>query len=139
MAEWKEVLSKILFVGVGGAIGANLRFWIGGWIANWILDKYQSTLPWGTFFINVTGSLVIGFFMGLSLQTSWNPGWSLFIAIGILGGYTTYSSFAYEAVGLLTSKDYLKALLYIEGTALLTVFGAWLGLVLSRLVLGGRV
>lgn len=134
-----EVLSKVLLVGFGGAVGANLRYWIGGWIANWMQDKFQSALPWHTFFINVTGSFVIGFFMGLSLQLNWNPGWRLFVAIGILGGYTTFSSFAYEAIGLLTSRDYVKALLYIEGSAFCTVLGAWLGLVLSRLVLGGRV
>jgi CrcB protein len=89
-------------------------------------------------FINVTGSMIIGLFMGLMTGLNWNPNWRLFFAIGILGGYTTYSSFAYESIGLLGNKQYVAALLYIEGTALLTVFGAWLGLVGSRLILGGR-
>jgi CrcB protein len=89
--------------------------------------------------INVSGSLIIGFFLGLALQLNWNVNSRLFVATGILGGYTTFSTFAYEAVGLLSNREYAKALFYIEGSAFFTVLGAWLGLVLARLVLGGRI
>src|SRR5476649_1294852 len=121
-----DFVSKTLMVGTGGFIGANVRYWLGGYISSKFSDV---TFPWQTLIINVTGSLIIGLFMGLMTGLNWNPNWRLFFAIGILGGYTTYSSFAYEAVGLLGNKQYFAALLYIEGTALLTVFGAWLGLV----------
>jgi len=129
-----EILTKILLVGAGGAIGANVRYWLGGWLAT----RWNAGI-WSTFIINVTGSVVIGLFMGLSLQLNWNPNWRLLVAIGVLGGYTTYSSFAYEAIGLLGGREYMKALLYIEGTAVTTVLGAWVGLVASRIVLGGKV
>jgi CrcB protein len=130
-----DAVAKTLMVGTGGFIGANLRYWLGGYISSRLAD---ATFPWQTMFINVTGSMIIGLFMGLMTGLNWNPNWRLFFAIGILGGYTTYSSFAYESIGLLGNKQYVAALLYIEGTALLTVFGAWLGLVGSRLLLGGR-
>lgn len=130
-----ETAAKTLLVGTGGFIGANVRYWVGGYLSSKLAD---ASFPWQTMFINVSGSMIIGLFMGLMTGLSWNPNWRLFFAIGVLGGYTTYSSFAYESMGLLGNKQYVSALLYIEGTALLTVFGAWLGLVGSRLLLGGR-
>ncbi|HLK15324.1 MAG TPA: fluoride efflux transporter CrcB [Fimbriimonadaceae bacterium] len=129
-----ETLTKILLVGAGGAAGANIRYWLGGWLAN-----FWNMGVWSTFTVNVSGSLVIGLFMGLALELNWNQNWRLFVAIGILGGYTTYSTFAYEALRLLADRDYVRALIYIEGTALCSVFGAWLGLVGARAILGGRV
>ena len=130
-----ETVGKILLVGSGGFLGANIRYWLGGLIQS----RLGSSFPWQTMIINVSGSLVIGFFLGLMAGLNWSQNWRLFVAIGILGGYTTYSSFAYEAVGLLSEREYVRALFYIEGTALFTVFGAWVGLVLSRLVLGGKI
>ena len=130
-----DAWTKILLVGSGGFLGANARYWLGGLIQS----RLGSSFPWETMIINITGSLIIGFFLGAVSGLDWNPNWRLFVAIGILGGYTTYSSFAYEAVRLLSDREYGWALFYIEGTALLTVFGAWVGLVLSRLALGGRV
>jgi CrcB protein len=133
-----DTVAKILLVGGGGFIGSNARYWLGGFVQE-RLHGHGVTFPWQTMIINVTGSLIIGFFMGLLSGLNWNPNWRLFFAIGVLGGYTTFSSFAYEAVGLLGEKEYARALFYIEGSALLTVFGAWVGLVLSRVVLGGNV
>jgi len=130
-----DTVGKILLVGTGGFVGANVRYWLGGLIQS----RLGVTFPWQTMIINVSGSLVIGFFLGLLAGLNWSQNWRLFVAIGILGGYTTYSSFAYEAVGLLSEREYVRALFYIEGTALFTVLGAWIGLVLSRLVLGGNV
>jgi CrcB protein len=130
-----DSIVKTLLVGSGGFVGANIRYWLGGFIQS----RLGSTFPWQTMIINVTGSIVIGFFLGLMAGMDWHPNWRLFLAIGVLGGYTTYSSFAYEAIVLLGQKEYGRALFYIEGTALFTVFGAWLGLVLSRVVQGGKV
>lgn len=130
-----DAVAKTLLVGGGGFIGANIRYWIGGWIQ----ARFDSTFPWQTMIINVSGSLIIGLLLGLMAALNWNPNWRLFGAIGILGGYTTYSSFAYEAVGLLGEREYFRALLYIEGTATLTVLGAWIGLVLARVLVGGRI
>lgn len=129
-----DAVVKTFLVGGGGFLGANARYWLGGWIQ----DRLSTTFPWETLIINVSGSLIIGLLLGLMGALNWNPNWRLFGAVGILGGYTTYSSFAYEATRLLADKQYTRAFFYIEGTALLTVFGAWLGLVLARVLTGGR-
>lgn len=123
-----------MLVGCGGFLGANARYWLGGYIQS----KLGSTFPWQTMAINVMGSFMIGLFLGLLGELQWHPNWRLLVGIGILGGYTTYSSFAYEAVTLVGQKEYGWALFYVEGTALLTVFAAWVGLVLARVLLGGR-
>jgi CrcB protein len=129
-----DAVARIIFVGSGGFIGANVRYWLGGWMQ----ERLGAGFPWPTMIINVTGSLVIGLFMALFLDLNWTPSWRLFVAIGILGGYTTFSTFAYEALNLLRDGRYFPALLYIEGSAILTVFGAWIGVVLARVILGGR-
>ncbi len=134
ITERVDNFAKVMLVGGGGFIGANVRYWLGGFIQS----RTGTTFPWGTFAINISGALVIGLFLGLLISLNWSPNWRLFVAFGILGGYTTFSSFAYEAVQLLTQREYGWALFYIEGSALLTVLAAWGGLVLSRLMLGGK-
>jgi len=126
-------LGKVFLVGTGGFLGANARYWLGGWIQS----KLGPSFPWETFMINVSGSLIMGIFMGLMISENWNPNWRLFFAVGILGGYTTFSSFSYEAINLITKGSYLYGLGYIVGSAVLSLFGAWLGLVLARLLTGG--
>lgn len=131
MADWA---AKTLMVGAGGFLGANLRYWLGGWIQG----LAGAGFPWGTVAVNLTGSLVIGLFMGLFTQLDWNPNWRLFVALGVLGGYTTYSTFAYEALRLFAERRWWAGLAYVEATAVGAVGAAWLGLVLARAILGGR-
>ena len=121
-----------MLVGAGGFIGANARYWLGGWIQS----RSGSLFPWETLAINVSGSFLIGLFMFLALRENWEPGWRLFIAIGVLGGYTTFSSFSYETIRLLASGSYLEAFGYIFGSAGLSVAGAWSGMAVARSVVG---
>jgi CrcB protein len=125
-------ISKTLLVGAGGFVGANLRYWLGTWI-----QGKAGTFPWSTMLINITGSFALGLFMGLFLASAWRDGWRLLIAIGVLGGYTTYSSYAYEAARLLEERSYLAAVGYVSGNALLSVVGAIVGLALARAI-GGQ-
>ncbi len=127
-------LVTVLLVGGGGFIGANLRYWLGGWIQ----AQRGVQFPVETMAINIVGSFVIGLFLGLAAGTNWNPNWRLFVAVGVLGGFTTYSSFAWESVQLLREGQVTRAALYVFGTALGTVLAAWLGLVASRVLLGGK-
>jgi fluoride exporter len=129
-----ETLSKFLLVGGGGFLGANLRYWLGSWMQG----RFDGSFPWPTFIINVSGSVVIGLLMGLIEGLNWNPNWRLLGAVGILGGYTTYSTFAYEGMRLLAEREYTRALIYIEASALITVFGAWLGFIIAKLLITGR-
>lgn len=127
-----EFLSKTLLVGSGGFIGANVRYWL----AAWVNGRLRSMIPWSTMIINVSGSFLLGLFMGIALAKSWRSEWRLFLAIGVLGGYTTYSTYSYEAARLLEDRSYTAAVVYMAGNALLSVVGAILGLILARAVAG---
>ncbi|MFI5386613.1 MAG: fluoride efflux transporter CrcB [Fimbriimonadales bacterium] len=126
-------IAKSSVVGIGGFLGANLRYWLGGWVQS----RLSLTFPWQTLIINVSGSILIGLFMGLALSENWSSNWRLFVAIGILGGYTTYSTFSYETVKLLEDRSYGEAAFYSLGTAVLSVVGAFVGLVLARALTRG--
>jgi CrcB protein len=126
-------LTKALVIGAGGFLGANARYWLGGLIQS----RAGATFPWGTFAINLLGSLAIGIFMEIAMREGWHPNWRLFVAVGVLGGFTTFSSFAYESVGLLSDKSYGAGSFYVFGSAILCVTGAWVGRILARLALGG--
>jgi len=119
---------KTLIIALGGALGANARYWLGGAIQ----ARLGSTFPWQTLIINVLGSLLIGVFMEISLREAWDPRWRLFIAIGVLGGFTTYSTFAYESLHMLSDRSYDWGMFYILGSPVLCVAGAWLGKVAAR-------
>lgn len=126
-------LGKVFLVGSGGFLGANVRYWLGGWISG----RLGPAFPWQTLIVNVSGSLVMGVFMGLMLTENWNSSWRLFFAVGILGGYTTFSTFSYEGIDLLSKGLYLSAGCYIVGNTVFSLVGAWVGLVLARVLAGG--
>ena len=77
--------------------------------------------------INVTGSILIGVFMGLFLRERWDQSWRLLIAVGVLGGYTTFSSFSFETMRLVIAKDYGSAAGYVVGSVVLSLAGTALG------------
>ncbi len=121
-----------LLVFLGGGLGANARYWLGSYIAG----RWGAIFPWGTTIINVTGSLIIGLFMAMMLKLDWHPSWRLFFAVGVLGGYTTFSTFSYEAVELVQQGSYGMALQYMLFNVTLSVCGCWLGLVIGRAIGG---
>lgn len=127
--SWAQ--SSVL-VFLGGGLGANARYWLGTWIAG----RWGAVFPWHTALINISGSLIIGVFMSLMLKLDWNPGWRLFFAIGVLGGYTTFSSFSYETVDLVQRGSNVLALGYLSMNLFLSVLGCWAGIVIGR-VIGG--
>ena len=84
--------------------------------------------------INISGSFLIGIFMAIILGLQGKLHWQLFLVTGILGGYTTFSSFSYEALNLISEKSYVYAANYIVGSVVLSLVGTWLGIVLGRAV-----
>jgi fluoride exporter len=120
---------KLLLVGVGGALGAMSRYLLGQWIAARAVPDF----PWGTFAINITGSLLIGFVLGLANTGRISDEARLFLAVGTLGGYTTFSTFSYEALQLLTERSYTAFLGYALGQLTVGLGATWLGLILSRI------
>jgi fluoride exporter len=117
-------------VAVGAMLGANLRFVIG----NWAADRFGPEFPYGTLLINVTGALAIGIILSfIGERVGISPLWRLFFATGFLGGYTTFSSYAWEALLLVQEGDWLPAALYVLGSNAIGFAGVWLGATLARL------
>ncbi|MGQ9511134.1 MAG: fluoride efflux transporter CrcB [Thermaceae bacterium] len=115
-------MERYLLVAFGGAIGAVLRYTLGAW-----LQAVSATFPYSTLLINVSGSLFIGLALRLSLEGALSPEARLFLAMGVLGGYTTFSTFSYELLTLSQNGEGGKAFLYAFLSLFLGVFAAWLG------------
>jgi CrcB protein len=100
-------MAHVLIVGVGGFIGSILRYWLSGLAHRWAGDAF----PAGTLLVNVLGCLAVGAFWGLVEYREWfNPETRLFVTVGVLGGFTTFSAFGYEAFALLHDREYVAAL-----------------------------
>jgi CrcB protein len=115
-----------LAVASGAAAGGVLRYWVALWFGGHGLGGF----PWGTLFINITGSAFIGFFSTLSgpegrLLVS--PQTKLLVMTGICGGYTTFSTFSLETLRLMQDRQYGAATLNAVGSVLLCLLGVWLG------------
>lgn len=124
-------MSKYLSVLIGGGIGAVLRFAIG----TFVLRVYTGLFPLGTFLINVSGSFLVGVLMTLFFsRPAIHPNWRLFAVTGILGGYTTFSSFEWETLTALESGAPMGALLNVVMSVSIGFAGVWLGAVLARYV-----
>jgi len=122
---------KNLWIGAGAFLGANLRFILQTWTAN----RWGSDFPYGTLIINISGSLILGFFVTLVTQRlTVSPEWRAFVAVGLLGGFTTFSSFSVETLSLLQMGRWSWAAFYLAGNVLLGLLGAYLGIILARVI-----
>lgn len=120
-----------LWVGAGGFIGANARYALGLWIAG----RVGLSFPWHTLLINVTGSLLIGVILILMTERlAMDPAWRLFLVVGFLGGYTTFSSYSFEAISLLEHGQWGSALAYALGSNGLCLGATALGMLLGRAI-----
>jgi len=90
--------------------------------------------PWGTFAVNVSGSLVIGLVMALLIARDADPAYRLLLVTGFLGGYTTFSSFSFETIALIEARRWDAAALYVVGSVVLGLLATGLGLGLGRLL-----
>jgi CrcB protein len=123
-------MKETLLVGFGGFAGANARYWLGVlFAAIGLTPKF----PLPTFLINISGSLIIGVFFGLFQRFNLPVEYRLFFATGILGGYTTFSSFSYETLSLWRDGEVGMALAYIGFSVILGLVAVWLGYTLARI------
>ena len=117
------VLSRILVVALGGAFGSVFRYLLAASIPAWLGRIYL----WGTFSVNVIGSFLIGMAWAFFERNTLLINWKLFIIIGFLGGFTTYSSFSLESLNLFKAGQVKLALLYIIGTNVVAIIAAFGG------------
>lgn len=128
MIDWRAVVA----VAIGAAVGGVLRYVVG----QLFLQRFGPGFPYGTLFINISGSFLIGIVAQLALTRAFGitPLVRLLLATGILGGYTTFSTFSLDALTLLESGA-MPALVYTAASVVLGFGGAALGIVLTRLAL----
>ena len=120
---------RYLTVMIGGAIGAGSRLFIGTLVARW----YPALFPLGTFAINISGSFLIGVSLMFFLnRPSIDATWRLFLVTGILGGYTTFSSFEWEMFSALRGGAIAAAMLYAMSSVFVGLVGVWIGAILSN-------
>jgi CrcB protein len=120
-----------LFVFIGGGIGAAARYGLQG-----IVYRYASpAFPYGTLAVNLLGSLAIGFLMAFFEERFIiNPALRVFLTIGILGGFTTFSSFSYETIALLRDGSYGLGLLNVAASVGTCLLATWVGMIIGKLL-----
>ncbi|MBK9063619.1 MAG: fluoride efflux transporter CrcB [Acidobacteria bacterium] len=123
-------LSLLALVFVGGGIGSVCRYAM----ASALQRTLPGPFPTGTFWVNLAGCFAIGLVGALGLErAALSPEARTFLMVGILGGFTTFSSFAWETLGLLSVKDVLRATLYVGGSVFLGLLGTLLGRSIGRI------
>ena len=122
-------MTQVLAIGIGGAIGSLLRFWMSTWVHSFAGRGF----PYGTLTVNVLGCLVMGvLFVLFTERFSDNAVLRAGILIGVLGGFTTFSSFSIETFNLMEQGAYIKAVSNMVLSLVLCVGSTWLGVILGR-------
>lgn len=122
---------NFIMVGLGGFIGAILRYGLSG-LMHRVLG---SNFPYGTLAVNVLGSFALGLFLTLSsTRLAISDEWKSFIAVGILGAFTTFSTFSFETIALLQERLLMQAFLNIGLNVILALASVWAGMALARII-----
>ena len=122
------MLVAYLWVALGGALGAVSRHALAGWIS----ERFGAG-PLGIFVVNVSGAFLIGFVMALTDErVSLSPDTRRFVTVGILGGYTTFSTWMFETHQLAEAGDITRAVLNITGSTLAGLLAVWIGVIAGR-------
>ena len=120
-------MKNLVIIGAGGAIGAIARHLLGAVVirnVNW-------EFPLSTFLVNLSGCFVIGLLYGVATRYSWlTLEWRLFLITGICGGYTTFSSFSFESIGLIRQGNYTYFFMYVLGSVILGLLATVAGIVI---------
>jgi CrcB protein len=124
------MIRTLFLIGIGGLIGSIARY-----LTTSFFNKvFTSPFPYGTFFVNIAGCLIIGFVYGLSERFNWfTSEWRLFFATGICGGFTTFSAFAYENMRLIQTGNFFVFVSYSIASVGFGLLAVFIGLTLIKL------
>lgn len=124
-------MQKYLFIALGGAIGSITRYWVGSEISG----RYGTRFYYGTFAINMTACVIIGFAMTfLGRRTQVNPAWSYLIPIGFVGAYSTFSSYEWETFSSLRTGAFFVASFYAVASLILGLAAVWCGVRIAEAI-----
>ncbi|WP_372947667.1 fluoride efflux transporter CrcB [Mariniphaga sp.] len=125
------MLRTILLIGSGGFIGSVMRY-----LVQYYMEKsLTSTFPWGTLIANVAGSFIIGIVFALAEKGNlMSAEWRIFLAVGVCGGFTTFSAFAYNNFTMINEKAWSSLFLNTGGNLFLGILAVYLGIILIRLI-----
>jgi CrcB protein len=124
-------MKMAMYIGIAGGLGSMGRYWMGTWVSRIFGDKVS--LPLATISVNILGSLLMGLLVGvIASRGEVDARWRMILGIGFLGGFTTYSSFALETLGLLEEKNMASAATYLALTLLCAGFACFVGLYIGR-------
>ena len=125
------MLRNILIVGTGGFIGSVMRYLVQVFVEKGV----ATTFPWGTFVANIAGSFIIGIVFALAEKGNFmNSEWRMFLAVGICGGFTTFSSFAYNNLTMLKENSFGQLFWNIGGSLFFGILAVYIGIVLVRAI-----
>ncbi len=124
-------MQKYLFIAFGGALGSMARYWVGSTIANRMGTKF----PYGTFVINITACMIIGFSLTfLGKRAGLNPAWRFLVPVGFIGAYSTFSTYEWETLSTIRSGAFLLATLYAVSSLILGLAAVWGGSVIAEIL-----
>ena len=122
-------MNQTIAIAAGGALGALLRYWV----SHGVYAVLGRGFPYGTLAVNVLGSLAMGYlFIVMTERTALGAEWRAFALIGLLGAFTTFSTFSIETFNLIEQADYLKAGLNMVISVAACLFAAWIGVMIGR-------
>lgn len=125
------MIKQIALVALGGGVGSALRYLVSVWSSK----QLHGVFPWGTFVVNITGCLLIGFLFGLITRFDLvDNELRLLLIVGVCGGYTTFSAFSVENLRLIESGNYMLFILYVITSVLLGVIAVLGGNALSKII-----
>lgn len=122
-------MKLVLIIGTGSFIGGILRYLI----SQLVQAKFFSTFPYGTLTVNITGCMLIGLVFGISDRGHLPQEWRLFLATGLLGGFTTFSAFSNETVSMLRDGQFWHATVYIASSIVAGIMASFVGISITKL------
>jgi CrcB protein len=124
-------LQKYLLIAFGGALGSMARYWVGTAVANRMGTKF----PYGTFVINITACMIIGFSLTvLAKRADLNPAWRLLVPVGFIGAYSTFSTYEWDTLSTIRTGAFLLAALYAVSSLILGLAAVWAGSVIAEIM-----
>ena len=122
-------MQKYFLIAAGGALGSVARYWVGSLVANRMGTKF----PYGTFVINITACVIIGFSLTLlARRVDINPAWRFLVPVGFIGAYSTFSTYEWETLSTLRSGAFFLASLYAVSSLILGLAAVWGGSMLAE-------